>query len=284
MKKVRLSRTTKSPKKSPAVSPAHPLLSLSKKARKYVIEMSYRSKSAELGSGLSISDILTVLYFSILHVNPKKPDDPKRDRFILSKGHGSAALYAVLGLKGYFPEADALKYRVDEGRFHGHPCRDAAPGIEVSTGSLGHGLSIAAGIALALQREKSKSRVWTLIGDGECNEGSIWEAAMFVATHKLTNVTAIIDDNSFQGFGKSSEVHPMNLPKIFESFGWEVRTVDGHDLGAIEKIFSQPVGAKPVVIIAKTIAGKGIPKIENTLLAHYYIPDEETYKDAISKL
>lgn len=252
--------------------------------RRHIIEMSYRSKTAEIGSALSIADILAVLYFKILRINPKTPHDPKRDRFILSKGHGSAALYAALGVRGYFPEKDLERYRVDRGRFHGHPCRDAAPGIEVSTGSLGHGFSIAAGIGLALKKDKLNSKVYVLIGDGECNEGSIWEAAMFIASHRLTNIIAIVDDNNFQGFGKTSDIHTMDIAKKFKAFGWEVRHANGHNHASLVKALTKKVGLRPTVIIAKTIAGKGISKIEKTLLAHYYIPDEKTYTEAISKL
>jgi transketolase len=252
--------------------------------KRHIISMSYRSKTAEIGSALSIADILTALYFSVLKIHPKKPEDPKRDRFILSKGHGSAALYATLALRGFFPEKNLDGYRKDNGTLHGHPCRDAAPGIEVSTGSLGHGLSIGAGVGLALRKDVPQARVFVLVGDGECNEGSIWEAAMFIATHGLTNVITIVDDNNFQGFGASAKVHTMDIARKFESFGFEVRKVDGHNLAALAKVLSKKPGKKPVVIIAKTVAGKGIPKIENTLLAHYYIPDEATYTEAIKKL
>ncbi len=242
----------------------------------HIIEMSHASKTGEVGSALCISDILTTLYFDVLKINPLKPEDPKRDRFILSKGHGAAALYAVLALGGYFPESELKKYRIDGGRFHGHPSKGVAPGIEVSTGSLGHGLSIGAGMAISLKKDHPETRVFVLVGDGECNEGSIWEAAMFASTHNLLNLTVIVDDNGFQGFGKTKEIHKMDIAAKFKSFGWEVRKVDGHNNADLKEVLNKKAGKSPVVVIAKTTAGKGIKKIENTLLAHYFIADEES--------
>jgi transketolase len=252
---------------------------LSNHMRRDIIDMSYRAKAAEIGSSLCIADILAVLYTDILTINPKKPEDPKRDRFILSKGHGAAALYSVLAHSGFFPKSELSKYKITGGRFHGHPSKDTAPGIECSTGSLGHGLSIGAGMALSLKKDCPQSRIFVLIGDGECNEGSIWEAAMFSATHKLSNIIAIIDENGFQGFGKTKEVHRMDLPLLWKSFGWQVISVDGHNHKELKTALEKSLRITlPTAIIAKTIAGKGLSKIENTLLAHYYVLDEETYK------
>lgn len=257
------------------------LKNIAAKVRQHAIDMAYRSKTAELGSALSIGDILTVLYFRIMRVDPEKPKDPERDWFILSKGHGAATLYSALALRGYFPLKTLLGYRVNDGKLHGHPCSHAVPGVEVSTGSLGHGPSIAAGVALAL-REK-KNRIYVLLGDGECNEGSVWEAAMFIATHNLNNVIIVIDDNKFQGFGKTSEVHLMDLSKKFKGFGWNVIGVNGHDLPALEKAFKEAQkSACPAVIIANTVAGKGVPHMENTLLAHYHVLNEKTYNDSFA--
>jgi len=254
---------------------------IGKEMTRLIIEMSYRSKSAEVGSALCISDILAVLYFRIMHIDPKKPGHPNRDRFILSKGHGAAALYAALALKGFFPKTHLKGYRVDKGIFHLHPCSSAAPGIEVSTGSLGHGLSIGAGIALSMKVDCPDRKVFVLIGDGECNEGSIWEAAMFASTHNLNNMIAIIDENKFQGFGETKKVHTMNLAKKWSAFGWEVFRSNGHDAKELEKVMLQAKESdRPALILADTISGKGIPKIENTLLAHYFIPNEETYKES----
>lgn len=240
--------------------------------RRLVVEMSCNSTSGETGSALSISDILAVLYFNILSVDPKKPDLPDRDRFILSKGHGAAALYATLALRGFFPQSDLSGYRVNGGIFHGHPSRGAANGIEVSTGSLGHGLAIAAGMALAL---KGKSpRVYTLLGDGECNEGSVWEAALFIGNLGLP-IIAIIDDNKFQGFGATRETNRFDLGAEWQSFGWEVLRSDGHNVSELATtLLKARALEKPVVVIADTVAGKGVASIENTLAAHYYVADE----------
>ncbi|MSU73626.1 transketolase [Candidatus Kaiserbacteria bacterium] len=242
--------------------------------RRLVVEMSYRSRSGETGSSLSISDLLAVLYFKTLRINPKKPSDPGRDRFILSKGHGAAALYATLALRGFFPQKTLLDHRVNGGVFHAHPSKGAAPGIEVSTGALGHGLSIGVGMAYALKDTKSK--VYVLIGDGECNEGSIWEAVLAAGALRLSNIVAIVDENKFQGFGASEENNPFDAVKQWSSFGWDALRVDGHDTAAIEKALAEATGAaKPFVIIADTVSGKGVPAIENTLGAHYYVPDAQ---------
>ncbi|HEY4511341.1 MAG TPA: transketolase [Candidatus Paceibacterota bacterium] len=241
--------------------------------RSLVVEMSWRSKSGETGSALSISDILAVLYGRILSIDPKKPALPRRDRFILSKGHGAAALYATLALCGFFPVKNLLRYRVNDGLFHGHPSFGTIPGIEVSTGSLGHGLAIGAGMALALSGTSSK--VYVLIGDGECNEGSIWEAALFIGSRGLSNIIAIVDDNKFQGFGATGETNRFDLGAQWQSFGWEVMHADGHDCVDLEKKFRKAAGVtRPTVLIARTVAGKGVPLIENTLAAHYFVADE----------
>lgn len=242
--------------------------------RKLVIEMSHRSRSGETGSALSISDVLAVLYRKVLRVNPNRPRDPKRDRFVLSKGHGAAALYATLALRGFFPLKSLLGHRVDKGIFHGHPSRSAAPGLEVSTGSLGHGLSIATGMAYALKN--SDSRVYVLIGDGECNEGSVWEAALFCGRERLPNIVAIIDDNKYQGFAASRDINPFDLGRQWAAFGWDILKVDGHNPRALEAAFKKAKRAeRPVAIIADTVSGKGIPAIEGTLGAHYYVPKSD---------
>jgi transketolase len=208
-----------------------------------------------------------------MRIDPEKPKHPNRDRFILSKGHGAAALYATLALRGFFPEKMLHGYRVSKGTFHGHPSKDMAPGLEVSTGALGHGLSIGVGMAYALKNTKSK--VYVLVGDGECNEGSIWEAALSAGALRLSNIVAIIDDNKFQGFAASKEKNPFDLAAQWRSFGWDVIRVDGHQTSAIEKAFNRASKAKkPTVVIADTVAGKGIPAIEHTLGAHYYVPNE----------
>jgi len=242
--------------------------------RRLIIEMSSASRSGETGSSLSISDILAVLYFALLRIDPKKPNDPKRDRFVLSKGHGAAALYAALALRGFFPMKKLLGHRVNGGVFHGHPSKGAAPGIEASTGALGHGLSIGVGMAYGLKETKSK--VYVLVGDGECNEGSIWEAVLSAGSLRLPNIVAIVDDNKFQGFGPTAKTNPFDLAAQWKSFGWSVLRVDGHDVDALIRILTKAAQAKrPTVVIADTVSGKGVPAIENTLRAHYYVPDEQ---------
>lgn len=243
--------------------------------RRHILEMSYHSQTGETGSALCIADILVVLYFSILNVFPKHPKHPERDRFILSKGHGAAALYATLALRGFYDESWLRKYKVDGGIFHGHPCADAACGIEASTGSLGHGLSIAAGMALAREKDLTSS-VWALLGDGECNEGMIWEAAQFIGTRKLPNVKVIIDRNQWQGFGPLSETNRMSLEQQWIAFGFEIEHCNGHDYQDLLRACMKAKQATvPFAIIADTIAGKGIPDIENTLAAHYFVAKKE---------
>lgn len=238
--------------------------------REYVIRMAVESRSPNVGSSLSIIEILTVLYFRILNINPELPNNFFRDRFILSKGHGGAALYATLAVRGYFSVEKLNQYLKNDGGFHIHPAMDSASGIEVSTGSLGHGLSIAAGIAYI--QKNTNVQIVVLLGDGECNEGSIWEAAMFIATHQLNNITVIIDNNNFQGFGRTNEVHPSCLNDIWRSFKWNVLTTNGHDMCDMENAMRLAIACKrPSVILAKTIIGKGITCIENTLSAHYEI-------------
>lgn len=248
---------------------------LGHKVRQHVVEMSFLSQSGETGSALCISDLLVALYFHILNIYPEDPTHPKRDRFILSKGHGAAALYATLALRGFYPESYLKKFKTNGGIFHGHPCREAVPGIEASTGSLGHGLSIGLGMALALKQVKDVA-VWVLVGDGECNEGMIWEAAQFIGTHKLSNIKVIIDRNRWQAFGPLSETNRMRLEDEWRAFGFEVDVCDGHDSNNLIQAFGKAKQShQPHVLIADTIAGKGIRQIENTLAAHYFVAKAE---------
>ena len=252
---------------------------LSNEARKLIIEMAYKSRSGETGSSLCIADILLTLYFKSLNIDSKNPEKKDRDRFILSKGHGAAALFAVLYLKGFFKKEVLSGYRVNGGTLHGHPSLGLVPGIEVSTGSLGHGLAIGTGMALNLREKYPKSTVYGLMGDGECNEGSIWETAMIIKANNLKNIVIIIDDNEFQGFGKTSQTNKMPLKKEWEGFGFKIFEAQGHNHKDLEKKISLAKKYNgPTVVIAKTIAGKGVSKIEGTLNAHYFVPDEETYK------
>lgn len=257
--------------------------------KKDVLEMSYKAQVGHIGSAISIADILTVLYLSILKVNPKTPKNPNRDRFILSKGHAAAALYAVLYRKGYFTRRDLLSFCSEGGVFGSHPVYDLKLGIELSTGSLGHGLSVGAGLALGLKKNNRKRapRVFVLLSDAELNEGSVWEAVMFSAHHKLDNLIAIIDDNNYQGLGKAENVIKMQpLRKKWESFDWKSRTIDGHNIEEISKALKEVPFVKnsPSIIIAKTKTAKGISFLEDKQEAHYFPLNEEQYKKALADI
>lgn len=240
--------------------------------RLLIMEMSARSKCGETGSSLCISDILAVLYFRVLRVNPRNPKDPSRDRFILSKGHAAAGLYAALALRGFFSKKILKGHRMNGGILHAHPSKGSVPGIEVSTGSLGHGLSIGAGMTEALKGTESK--VYILLGNGECDEGSVWEAARYIGSTRMKNIIAIIDDNGFQGYPMTHVTRTLDLSSQWRAFGWKVLRVDGHNVDKLERaLHIAKRSAKPTVIIADTIAGKGVPEIEHTQRAHYYVPD-----------
>lgn len=246
--------------------------------------MTHYSRSSHVGSCLSIVDILTVLYFRIMNVDPADPSKKHRDRFILSKGHGSAALYAILAEKGFFPKELLEKFYIDGGVLPGHLDRDSVPGIEVSSGSLGHGLSIGVGMSIASRQEKSPAQVYVLLGDGECNEGSVWEAVMLAATLKLGNLTAIVDFNKLQGFGRTNDViDQTNMAERWRSFGWESYEVDGHDQEALAAVLKLPHSG-PKAVIAHTIKGKGVSFMENRLEWHYKSPDSAQLNCAVSEL
>ena len=231
-----------------------------------------------------IADILYTLYFRHLNIDPKQPQKADRDKFILSKGHASAALYATLAERGFFPNEYLNKFHIDCGILPGHLDKDAVAGVEASAGSLGHGLSIGIGLALSNRREGNPGRVYVLLGDGECNEGSVWEAAMLASTLRLTNLTAIIDRNRLQGFGRTDEViNQTNMAERWKSFGWEAHEVNGHDLAELEQAFSLP-HTGPKVIIAHTIKGKGVSFMEDRLEWHYKSPNAEHYMQALKEL
>jgi len=256
---------------------------ISKEIRKKILKMMFNSQTSHTGSCLSCVEILTYLYFKVLRNQLKE----NRDRFILSKGHAAAALYATLAQKGFFSAKILDGYCKDGGKLHGHPTKGSVPGIEASTGSLGHGLPIGNGIALAGKKDKKNYRVFVLMSDGECDEGSNWEAALFAAHHKLDNLTAVIDYNKLQAFGRTNEV--LNLEPLadkWKAFGWQVKEVDGHNFSEIKKAFSKiPFRkGKPSLIIAHTIKGKGVSFMENKLEWHYRNLTEDEYKKAIKSL
>ena len=260
---------------------------LPKVIRRRILDMIFKAKSGHVASSFSIVEILLSLFFGILRVDPSNPDDPDRDRFILSKGHGCAALYAVLAERGFFP-ADKLETFCQMGSIlGGHPERGKVPGIEASTGSLGHGLSIGAGIALGGKRDSMSYRTFVLMGDGECDEGSVWEAALFAAQHRLDNLTVIIDYNRFQASGRVDEIISLEpLAKKWEAFGWATFEANGHDEGTLSQILSgSPCqNGRPSVVIAHTIKGKGVSFIEHNRAWHTKIPNGKEFIQAQEEL
>ncbi len=262
---------------------------ISKKLRKDVLLMIHKARSGHPGGSLSCIDILNVLYNLCMKHYPdwnKNPGFNKRDRFILSKGHASAALYAVLAQCGYFKEEELMTFRQLGSRLQGHPCNTKLEGIEVSTGSLGQGLSISCGIALGLKLDKIGSRVYVLMGDGELEEGSVWEAAMNASHNKLNNLIGIVDRNKLQIDGSTDYVKSIgDIKAKFEAFGWNTTEIDGHN---IEEIYNSIQKAKdsdkPFVIIANTIKGKGVSFMENNAVWHGKAPDDEQLRQALKEL
>ena len=249
--------------------------------------MIYRTKSPHIGCSFSMVEILVALYFKILKVDPKNPADPNRDRFILSKGHGVAALYPVLAEKGFFSKKVLEGFAIDNGTLEQHPTRKVSFGIETSSGSVGHGLSLGLGMALEAKYEKRPTRTFVFLGDGELNEGSNWEAIVFASHHKLDNLTAIVDRNKCQILGRTNEVLELEpLAEKWRSFGWAIKEIDGHNFkeifSALENIPFE-IG-KPSCVIANTVKGKGVSFMENELRWHDKYPDEEEYKKASAEL
>jgi len=264
-----------------------PSAAFAKRIRRRALQMVYTAKSSHLGSIFSTVDLLAVLYGQILRHDPSRPDWPERDRFILSKGHACAGLYAALSERGFFPESWLEEFYVNGGHLAGHATHVGLPGVEVSTGSLGHGLALGAGMALVAKRENRGFRVFVMLSDGECDEGSTWEAALFAPFHQLDNLTAIIDYNKIQSFGTVKEVLDLEpFGAKWRAFGWSVREIDGHNLSEIEETLesvpSQP--GRPTCIIAHTIKGKGVSFMENKVLWHYRTPDPEEFRLALAEL
>jgi len=260
---------------------------LAKDIRKKLLFMHCKAGTSHIGSAFSIVEILIMLYFRILKINPKEPKDANRDRFILSKGHAVSAWYATLAKRGFFNEKVLNKYCIDGGILAGHPDRFSMPGIEASTGSLGHGLPIGVGLAFAGKKDRKNYRVFVLISDGECEEGSVWEAAISASRLKLDNLIGIIDANKLQAYEKTDNIQPISsLKGKYENFGWSVREVDGHNFEQLREVFkSTPFKKeKPTMIIAHTIKGKGIPTMENKLEWHYKSPKENQLKDFFEML
>lgn len=247
----------------------------------------YNAKSGHPGGSLSADDLFTYLYFQEMHIDPKNPKMPDRDRFVLSKGHACPGLYATLAERGYFPREELESLRHIGAILQGHPDMKHTPGIDMSSGSLGQGISAACGMALAGKMDQKDYRVYVMLGDGEIEEGQVWEAAMFAGHHKLDNLCAIVDYNGLQIDGKVSDVGgPEPIDKKFEAFNFDVQTIDGHDFDAMEAAFAhaRSVKGKPSCIIAHTIKGKGVSYMENVAGWHGKAPNEAEYKEAMAEL
>ena len=257
------------------------------RARCLALDMVYRAASGHIGGSLSAMDILTELYFKELRIDPARPQDPDRDRFVLSKGHCTPALYPVLALRGYFPIERLLEFRRIDGQLSGHAEMKHVPGVDMSTGSLGQGLSAAVGMALAARLDEKDYRVYALMGDGEIEEGQIWEAAMSAAKYGLGNLCGIVDLNGLQIDGPTASVMPSEpLDEKFAAFGWNVVKCDGHDFDALARAFqaARACTDKPTVILAKTVKGKGVSFMENQAGWHGKAPNAEQYETAKAEL
>ncbi|MBO5343160.1 MAG: transketolase [Ruminococcus sp.] len=256
------------------------------KVRMGVIEGTFNAKSGHPGGSLSISDTLTYLYFNKMNVDPADPEAADRDRLVLSKGHTAPALYSVLAQKGYFAEEELKSLRHIGALLQGHPCIHI-PGVDMSSGSLGQGISAAAGMALAGKLNSKSYKVYTILGDGEIEEGQVWEAAMFAAHYKLDNLVAIVDNNGLQIDGPITEVcSPEPITDKFAAFGWHVITMDAHDFDSIDAAFAEAetVTGKPVAIIQKSTKGKGVSFMENQVSWHGTAPNKEQYDQAMAEL
>jgi transketolase len=255
--------------------------------RAHTVQMAHDGKTPHVGSSLSPVDLLVALYFHAMKGAPPDPTGPEDDRFILSKGHGCLSWYATLAERGYFPVEWLKDYAKDGSPLAEHPSPKGTPGVEVATGSLGHGLAIGAGLALARQLDARPGRTFVLLSDGECNEGSIWEAAMFAAGRRLEGLVALVDYNKLQAMGRSEEVTALApLAEKWRAFGWGVRELDGHDMGAVvEALDALPFEkGKPSAIVAHTVKGKGVSFMENDLEWHYRPPNDQDLARALSEI
>lgn len=265
----------------------HTLETVAAKGRLLGLDMVYECASGHLGGSFSAMDILTVLYFETMQVDPARPDDPDRDRFVLSKGHCTPALYPILAQRGYFPEEELKLFRSVEGHMSGHAEMHHVRGVDMSTGSLGQGISAAVGMALAGKLDEKDYRVYALLGDGEIEEGQVWEAFMSAAKYHLDNLCAVIDVNGLQIDGRTADVMPTEpLDKKLEAFGWHVLKVDGHDLTALAEAFEKAKGltGAPTMVLAKTVKGKGVSFMENQAGWHGKAPNAEQYQAARQEL
>lgn len=256
--------------------------------RRDIVEMIYNAKSGHLGGSLSIADIMAVIYWAVMDVDPENPDDAERDRFVLSKGHTAPALYSALAERGFFPRENLFKqYRRIDSMLQGHPDMKKTPGVDMSSGSLGLGLSAAVGMALGAKRKKRSFNVYCIVGDGETNEGGIWEAAASAAFYKLDNLYTFVDLNGMQNDGFTRDVMDMgDLEAKWRAFGWQVFDVDGHDVMDIYSKIEQSmtIKNKPTVFICRTVKGKGVSFMENSIRFHGGQPTREEYLQACREL
>lgn len=271
------------------ITKAFALEKIANKIRLDTLQEIYYAKSGHPGGSLSIAEILTVLYFNEMHIDENKPYDENRDRFVLSKGHASAALYATLAERGYFPKEELITFRNISSYLQGHPDMKHTPGVDMSTGSLGQGLSAACGMAINSKIDEKGYRVYCLLGDGELEEGQVWEAAMTASKYKLDNLVAIVDCNNLQLTDTTKDVMDLNSEDIsnkFKAFGFNAMIIDGHNVESIIDAFTKAkqIKDKPTAIIAKTIKGKGISFMENKVEWHGKAPSDEEYKLAIDEL
>ncbi|MBE6769364.1 MAG: transketolase [Ruminococcaceae bacterium] len=257
------------------------------KVRIGIIKGVHAAKAGHPGGSLSCADILTYLYFKEMNIDPANPKKATRDRFVLSKGHAAPALYSVLAHRGFFPVEELITLRKYDSRLQGHPDMKNIPGVDMSSGSLGQGISTAVGMALSSKHFESGFRVYAVLGDGEIEEGQVWEAAMFAGNKKLDNLIAFVDFNNLQIDGTCDEVNsPSPIDKKFEAFGWNVITIDGHDFDQIEAAINEAkqVKGKPTAIVAKTVKGKGVSFMENAVNWHGSAPNDEQAQVALEEL
>ncbi len=255
--------------------------------RKGIVTAVHSAKAGHPGGSLSAADIFTFLYFEEMNIDPKNPKDPNRDRFVLSKGHTAPGLYSALANRGFFPVADLPTLRHTGSYLQGHPCMQETPGVDMSSGSLGQGISAAVGMALAAKLDNKDYRVYTLLGDGEIQEGQVWEASMFAGARKLDNLVVIVDNNGLQIDGKIEDVcSPYPIDKKFEAFNFHVINIDGHDFDAIRSALNEAKATKgmPTAIIMKTVKGKGVSYMENSAGWHGKAPNDEEYEVAMKDL
>lgn len=255
------------------------------KIRRHAVEMTHISGASHIGSILSVADIVAVLYGEVMNIFPDDPQNIMRDRFILSKGHAGAAVYAALAETGFFSVSKLSSYHADGSNLSGHVSHKGVPGVEISTGSLGHGLGVGAGMAYAAKLDNRCHKIYVVIGDGEIQEGSVWEAIIFASWYKLNNLVMIVDNNKMQALGFCDKVLGLgNLGEKIRTFGWEVKVVDGHDHRELKEAMCYNSKDKPVCVIANTVKGKGVAFMENAILWHYRDPQGEDYIKAVEEL